>query len=355
VPTLGTRLLAAAVVTAGLGSALWAADAPPDLADLRDAVKAAARRGQNVGEVAAAVDALEKSLAKGFVAPKPGGTVPPPAELTAVRDAVEAAARKGENVEAIRTELEAVEKAVTGRVLDRPKPPAPPADPPVRPRPELPFNPGAFPRPVPFPAFPNGGGRFNPEDLQKAQAEMLKALELMMQNMGDADARKQLEMLKALAGQGGLPNFPAFPGLDLPDLNGRAPAKFRLGVRLEKLSPVVVEQLGLEAGRGVTLTEVVEGSPAEKAGFRANDIVLEFAGKPVTDVPEEFTRQVNEAKAGKVDAVVLRRGKKVELKGIELGDPQPAPPRRLNVRPAPALPALPGLNGLPGANGRGGN
>ncbi|MBA4065423.1 MAG: hypothetical protein C0501_17260 [Isosphaera sp.] len=347
--TLGTRLLAVAVAL-GAPATLRAADAPPDLADLRDAVRAAAKKGNNVGEIAKAVDALEKALAGGFVAPKPGTPIPP--ELTAVRDAVEAAARKGENVDGIRTELEAVEKAVTGRVLDRPKPP-PPADPPVRPR--DPFRPDVFPRPLPFPVLPNAGP--NAEEMQKAQDLMRKALELLVQNGNDADARKLLEearemMLKAIAGQGGIPNFPAFPELNLPDAAGRGPGKFRLGVRLEPLTPVLVEQLGLEAGRGVVLAEVIEGSPADKAGLRANDIVIEFAGKPVTDVPADFTAQVNAAKGGKVDAVVLRKGKKVELKGIELPD-APAAPRRPAVRPVVPLPVLPGLpGGLPGVNGR---
>src|SRR5437870_649689 len=77
----------------------------PDLSNLRDAVVAAAKRGANVTEVAKALDALEKAVAKGFAAPKPGEA--PPAELAALRDAVETAGRKGEKVDDIRTELDA--------------------------------------------------------------------------------------------------------------------------------------------------------------------------------------------------------------------------------------------------------
>src|SRR5690606_27867339 len=91
-------------------------------------------------------------------------------------------------------------------------------------------------------------------------------------------------------------------------------------------------------------------------GFKPNDIVLTFAGKPVTDTPADFTQQVNAVKPGeKVDAVVVRKGKKVELKGIELpekpvvleGDPD------LDMFPFPlpggGLPGggLPGLEGFP--------
>src|SRR5207248_362953 len=93
----------------------------------------------------------------------------------------------------------------------------------------------------------------------------------------DPEAAKLLEqardaMLKAMVGRG---------GLLLPDAGfggfGRLPAqdRFRLGVRMEKLTPLVVEQLGIEPGRGVAVTDVIAGSAAEKAGFKVNDIILE--------------------------------------------------------------------------------
>jgi hypothetical protein len=105
----------------------------PDLSDLRDAVKAASKRGNNVDEVAKALDALEKALAKGFTPPKPGAA--PPAELVALREAVEAAGKKGENVDGIRAELETIEKAITGKALTPPKPV--PVEPPPTPQPDF--------------------------------------------------------------------------------------------------------------------------------------------------------------------------------------------------------------------------
>jgi serine protease Do len=366
---LGMRWLAAAAVLGfaalftGLGVALSTADEPmgPDLSELRDAVKAASKRGDNVLEIRKALDALEKSLAKGWTAPKPGTTVPAPAELTALRDAVEAALKKGENVEAISKELEAVEKAMTGKAFVRPLPPPPvdlPARPPVRPGlPPLPFQ-------FPQPAFPGGG--IDRELLQKAQELRLKALELMQKNPTDAEALKLMEeaqelMLKAMLAGGGIN-----PGLMLPDL-GRAQDRYRLGIRMERLAPITAEQLGLDA-QGVAIVSVVPGSAADKAGFKMHDIVLEFAGKAISDNPEDLGRRVNEVKAGqKVDAVVMRKGKKVEIKGIELPDMaqinprldiqpfplpdiQPFPLPRPNIKPLPA-PMLPKLGVPPGGLG----
>jgi hypothetical protein len=107
----------------------------PDLSDLRDAVKAAAKRGNNVDEVAKVLDALEKALARGFTPPKPGAAADAPAELVALREAVETAGRKGEDVDAIRAELESIEKAITGKAFERPKPK--PVEPPPVPQPNF--------------------------------------------------------------------------------------------------------------------------------------------------------------------------------------------------------------------------
>ncbi|MFM8273473.1 MAG: hypothetical protein ACKODX_14260 [Gemmata sp.] len=125
-----TRLIAAAASLwlGAAGGTLTAAAEPavPDLSDLRDAVKAADKRGDNVTAVAKALDALEVSVAKGWAFPAPGRTVPAPVELAAVREAVELAKAKGENVEAVLRQLELLEKAMTGQVLARPKAVPPP-------------------------------------------------------------------------------------------------------------------------------------------------------------------------------------------------------------------------------------
>lgn len=336
--SLAAAVFGSAALFAGVSLSNAQEGKAPDLADLRDAVKAADKRGENVDEVARALAALEQALAKG-VAGGPGKPAPP--ELVALRDAVDAAARKGENVEAIRKELEAVEKAITGQALARPKPAPPPPlpDPAFRPQPQpRPLNDPFLPE---FPNFPDLGG-LDPNNLKMAQDLLQKALGGGLGNPGgNADGLKDLQQAleafrkAALLGEElGLPEF-ANPAPRLP-----AADKARLGIRMERLNPIVVEQLGLDQGRGISVVAVVGGSPAEKAGLKANDIVLEFAGKPVTDDPADLARRVNEVKAGeKVDLVVLRKGKKVEVKGVELNGPPAA-------RNQPA-PQAPNLNNLP--------
>lgn len=349
-------VLGLSAVCTGVGVAVATAQEAktPDLSDLRDAVKAASKRGENVMEIAKALDALEKAVAKGWTFPKPGATVPASPELVALRDAVEAAGRKGENVEGIMTELEALEKAMTGNVLTRPKP-APPVDPvrPEFPRPDFPIRPI---RPQPFPVQPFPVQPFpvrpgvNAADIQKAQDLMRKALEMRLKDPNDPEALKLMKeaqemLLKAVAGAGlgGI----APPDFEFPNIPVQPVQRPRLGIRMERLTPVVMEQLGLEAGVGVAIAEVVEGTVAEKAGFKTHDIIVEFAGKPVSSEPGDLSQRVNDVRPGqKVNAVVLRKGKKVEIKDIELPaveqlqpriERQPLPGKRPAVQPKPAL------------------
>jgi hypothetical protein len=291
---------------------------PLDLSALHEAIAAASRRGNNVDAIRTALEAFEKSQPKGKVERVP-------AELQALRDAVDAARRKGENVDGIAKELVAIEVAVVGKSLAKPRPEP-------RPEPMLP-NFGVFPDP-PFPILPNPGfgvGGIDIEMFNKAMALRRKALELRVEKPRDPEAAKEALKLEAEAREliaqaarnaGGL----GFEMVRIPD-------RARLGIRIERVPPIAVEQLGLEANTGVAVSFVSPGSAAEKAGLKTHDIVLEFGGKPVTDNTDEFIRRVNDVKTGeKVDLIVLRKGKKVDVKGIELPD---VPPRR------PVTPQLP--------------
>jgi serine protease Do len=321
--TSGTRLFAAlaiigsAVLFTFIGVSLSNADESktPDFSELRNAVNAAAKRGENVDEIRKALDTLQKSLASGFTAPAPGKTVEPSPELIALRETVEAAARKGENVEEIRKQLDNVEKALTGKVQVKPKP-LPPVEPP-----NDPFNP-------PNRRFqPNQefipGNAIDPEAFQKANELSRKASELMLKNPRDPEAQKLMQQARDLMMQGllGGKRGQMVPPLMFPEIGGGRIGgdRFRLGVRLERVSELAADQLNLEVARGVGIADVVDGSVAQKVGFKTYDIVLEFAGKPVTDNPEDFTRLVASVRGGeKVDAVLMRKGKRMEIKGIVL-------------------------------------
>lgn len=67
---------------------------------------------------------------------------------------------------------------------------------------------------------------------------------------------------------------------------------------------------------GLRVTGVREGSPAEKAGLQAGDVVVEFDGKPVADI-YAYTYALRDKKPGDVVKVVVERdGKKVTLTAV---------------------------------------
>jgi hypothetical protein len=67
-------------------------------------------------------------------------------------------------------------------------------------------------------------------------------------------------------------------------------------------------------GEGVTLSGVREGSPAEKAGLKAGDVIVQFGGKAIKNV-YEYTFALRDARAGEpIEVVVLRGGERQTLR-----------------------------------------
>jgi len=83
------------------------------------------------------------------------------------------------------------------------------------------------------------------------------------------------------------------------------PQTSAFGLQVQELTPDIAEQLGLEAAEGVVITGVKSGSPAEEAGLRRGDVVLEVNQQAVDGV-DAF----RDALAGKSKGALLlvRRG-----------------------------------------------
>jgi serine protease Do len=56
-----------------------------------------------------------------------------------------------------------------------------------------------------------------------------------------------------------------------------------LGIWLQDLNPSLAKEFDLKDKSGVIITDVIPGSPAEKAGLKVEDIVTELDGKPAKD------------------------------------------------------------------------
>ena len=91
-----------------------------------------------------------------------------------------------------------------------------------------------------------------------------------------------------------------------------------IGVRIQDVTEDLTTNVGLQAPRGALIAGLTGDGPAEKAGIKAGDIVVEFAGKPVENM-RALPRLVADTPPGEVvDVTVMRDGKEVQLK-VEVG------------------------------------
>jgi serine protease Do len=58
-----------------------------------------------------------------------------------------------------------------------------------------------------------------------------------------------------------------------------------IGIRVQTITPNLAAGLGLPTDRGVIVSDVVPGSPAEQAGLKIQDIILSMNDKPVGSLP----------------------------------------------------------------------
>lgn len=94
----------------------------------------------------------------------------------------------------------------------------------------------------------------------------------------------------------------------------------RLGVSLEEVGADDVGRLGLSAERGAVVTDVQEGSAAEKAGLKAGDVVVRFGGQDVWSAAQ-LARLVRETPAGRTVDLEVSRGGSIQKLSVALAKP----------------------------------
>ncbi|MEW6440338.1 MAG: trypsin-like peptidase domain-containing protein [bacterium] len=83
-----------------------------------------------------------------------------------------------------------------------------------------------------------------------------------------------------------------------------------IGVIVGKVTPERVDPQ--EPASGVAVEKVVQGSPAERAGIQAGDLIVGFAGRQIQD-PPDLARSVAETRVGQqVRVRILRDGEELE-------------------------------------------
>jgi serine protease Do len=82
-----------------------------------------------------------------------------------------------------------------------------------------------------------------------------------------------------------------------------------LGVSIQELTPELAAQFGVPDTKGVLVSDVMDDSPAKKAGFDRADVIVEYDGKPM-DSPTHLRNAVAQTPVGKKVPVKLIRDKK---------------------------------------------
>ena len=82
-----------------------------------------------------------------------------------------------------------------------------------------------------------------------------------------------------------------------------------LGVGIQAVTPELAQSFGLEGEKGALVSEVVKDSPADKAGIKIGDIILDYDGTMVNEM-NELPRLVAGTPVGKNVVVKLLRDRK---------------------------------------------
>jgi len=92
-----------------------------------------------------------------------------------------------------------------------------------------------------------------------------------------------------------------------------------LGVSIQGVTPEIADSLGLDKSRGALVSDVIEQSPAEQAGIKVGDVIVEYNGKQIEE-STELPILVARTDVGKsTNVTVLRNGKRVPIK-VEIGE-----------------------------------
>lgn len=92
-----------------------------------------------------------------------------------------------------------------------------------------------------------------------------------------------------------------------------------LGVQIQALNAELAQQFNLTDEKGALIVDVVEGSPADKAGLQRGDVIVEFDGKKI-DNPSQLKNLVAMTKPGQtVTLEIIRDGKPMRLE-VTIGE-----------------------------------
>ncbi len=91
----------------------------------------------------------------------------------------------------------------------------------------------------------------------------------------------------------------------------------KLGLSVQNLTPEIAQQLGYHNERGVVITEVASGSPADEAGLQPGDLIKEVNRTAVQTV-QDFNRATRHLTSGDSIALRVQRGENTFYAAVQV-------------------------------------
>jgi Do/DeqQ family serine protease len=130
-----------------------------------------------------------------------------------------------------------------------------------------------------------------------------------------------------------------------------------LGVSIQPVTDEIAKSFGLSRAQGALISDIMAGSPAEKAGLKQGDIIIRFAGKEIRDARQLQLVVADTPVGQKAEVEIFRDGRAQKL-SVTLGNsdsasavkPRSAEPQTgwfgLTVEELPANMRISGLKGV---------
>lgn len=91
-----------------------------------------------------------------------------------------------------------------------------------------------------------------------------------------------------------------------------------LGATLQSMDAHLAKSFGLSKPDGVLISDVIPGSPADKAGLRQGDIILQYNDKPIKS-PEGLKTEISLQSPGSVIQLKINRKREIQKISVKLG------------------------------------
>jgi len=111
-----------------------------------------------------------------------------------------------------------------------------------------------------------------------------------------------------------------------------------LGVRIQTVTEEIADALGMKESGGALVAGVIPGGPAEKAKLKDGDVIVEFDGKPITQM-RRLPRLVADTEVGRSVPVKIWREGRVMTLEVEVGVLDEREEKAAAASPGPETPS----------------